>query len=323
MYNVVVIGVGALGIRHFQALLQCKEPIKLYVVDNSDSSLAKAKEMLDAHVEKSIENVVMTKSLTDLPESIDVAIIATSSNVRAQIISDLVLEKKVRFLVLEKVLFQKISDYHAIGNLLSEHNVKAWVNCPRRMMSGHKKIREVFRDEQVQQVIIQGGDWGLGCNSIHMIDLISFITGSYQEVICNGELLDKNIIESKRTGFLEFTGTLTGKINGGTSFTITSNANSNEPLTMYFVGQKILAIVKESNETAFISTDGFSFEEIEIPILYQSQLSNLVAEQLLRTGDCELTPYHISASLHIPMIETFIEHQLKCGKGDKELCMIT
>lgn len=323
MYNVAIIGVGKLGIRHFQAILQCKEPINLYTIDTSDSSIEKAKEMLETFEDRIIENVIISSNIVDLPEVIDVAIIATSSNVRAQIISDLILQKKVRYLVLEKVLFQRKEDYKKIDDLLSKYNVRTWVNCPRRMMLGHKKIRELFRDEQIKQVVIQGGNWGLGCNTIHMIDLISFFTGLYQDLICNGELLDKNIIESKRGGFLEFTGTLTGRINDSTSFVITSNANSNEAITMYFLGEKISVIIKENEKKALVSTNGILFQEIEVPILFQSQLSNIVVEQILRTGDCELTPYIVSANLHIPIIEAFIEHQFKCGKGDNELCMIT
>lgn len=323
MYNIALIGAGKLGIRHFEAILKCKESIKLYVVDTSDISIKKVKEVLETFEHGKIEDVIISSSIIDLPEFIDVAIIATSSSVRAQIINNLVMKKKVRYLVLEKILFQKIEDYKKIDNLLCKYNIKTWVNCPRRMMSGHKKIRELFKDEKINQVVIQGGNWGLGCNSIHMIDLIDFFTGLNQGLICNGKLIDKEIIDSKRDGFFEFTGTLTGKINNSTSFVITSNANSNEAITMYFFGEKNSVIIKENEEKAFISKNGIFFQEIRVPILYQSQLSNIVIEQILRTGDCELTPYKISVNLHIPIIETLIEHQIKCGKGDKKLCMIT
>ena len=323
MYNLVIIGVGKLGIRHLQASLLCKVPIKLHIIDVSNDSIKNAKEMIESLKNKELEDYVFSNKIKDLPDTIDLVIVATSANVRAPIIKNLIAQKKVCYMVLEKVLFQRVEDYYEIGKLLEHHNVKTWVNCPRRMMIGYKRIQEIFNQERLQNVVIQGGNWGLGCNSIHMIDLISYFIGSKKGLVCNGELLDKTIIESKRSGFLEFTGTLSGKIGDDTRFIITSNANNDEPIIMYFFGGKTTLIVKENEKKAFFTTDGLQYQDMDLPILFQSQLSNIFIEEILKTGDCELTQYDISTELHIPIIKTFIKHQIQYGEGDDELCMIT
>jgi predicted dehydrogenase len=322
MYNVAVIGIGSLGLRHFQALLGCTENINLYAVDNSQNSMDKARDLANSSEGKLVNNIVITSNLRDLPENLDMVVIATSSNVRAAIIKELLLQSTIKYLILEKVLFQCINDYYEIEELLNSSNVKTWVNCSRRMMSGHKKIKELLAGEHISNVVIHGGSWGLGCNSIHMLDLISFIIDEFSSLTCNGQMLDKNVINSKREGFIEFTGSLTGKLNDSISYVITSSADSNEPITMYFLGENLRVIIKENLRIAYL-VKGDDIECIEVPIMYQSQMTNIVAEQLLRTGDCELTPFSVSCRLHIPMLQTFIKHQMKYWDGGEERCMIT
>lgn len=323
MANIAVIGVGSLGVRHFQALLNCKNTLNIYIVDVSTISLNKAQEIYETEANKKNHSATYSTSIKSLPRDIDIAIIASSSNVRVQLIEELVNSKNIRYLVLEKVLFQQIEDYDRVGNLLKSKNIRTWVNCPRRMVEGYKKLRESLMDDIIEHVIVKGGSWGLGCNSIHMIDLIAYLSNNNESLQCFGNLLDDDIIESKRSGYIEFTGSLVGRLGESKRFILTSDLNSTEPVIIYIVCRSKTIIVSENKKIANIYNKEGLFMTIKIDIPFQSQLSNLFVDQILTSKDCDLTTYEESAGLHTPLIETLIKHQNKCKIGDGIRCMIT
>lgn len=55
-----------------------------------------------------------------------------------------------------------------------------------------------------------GGDWGLGCNAIHFLDLLTFFTRKVDFELDISHL-DSEIRVSKKERFVEFTGFLLGK----------------------------------------------------------------------------------------------------------------
>ena len=77
----------------------------------------------------------------------------------------------------------------------------------------------------------------MGCNSIHSIDLISFVSGETDFRITSSEL-DIEILASKRKGFLEFTGALHGISSNGSKYSLISYKESNAPRVIKF--QEIL-----------------------------------------------------------------------------------
>ena len=59
-------------------------------------------------------------------------------------------------------------------------------------------------------------------------------------------------------------------------------------------------------------------ESYEVP--YQSELTNGVMSEILRTGNCPLVRYEQSAVMHIPMIKAFLR---KLGRSETDVCNIT
>lgn len=320
MHNVAIIGIGNLGLRHFQAVLNCEQDMNIYIVDTVNESLEKASAMLE---EKHKHSVHKLNNVGELPNELEVVIIATSSNVRAKLTKELLSgDRTVKYLVLEKVLFQTEKDYIEIGELLKEKGVKTWVNCPRRMYDGYKILKQKLENDNVNNVVITGGNWGLGCNSIHMIDMISYLVGELDSIYIRTDMLDPEIIPSKREGFIEFTGTLCGNINNETTFAITSNTDTNEPIRIYISCEKNNILIKENkNCVDIISRD--NFEQIELGLKFQSQLSNIVVEQLINTGECDLPTFETSSKLHLAIINGFLTYMQKQGEARDGVCKIT
>ena len=213
--KVAIIGAGQLGSRHLQAMALTDIPLSLEVVDPSQESLDTAETRYrEVPINPLIEGINFYKKISDLNSNLDIAIIATTSKMRRAVIEQLLEEKSVKYLILEKFLFPDLKDYDTVQKLLLKHKVKAWVNCGRRSVSFYRDLKKIFQSEKNFDMTVSGTKWGLGCNSIHFLDIYAFMSNQ-NRFETDREYLDKNLIDSKRSGYIEFTGTLRIKSSKG------------------------------------------------------------------------------------------------------------
>jgi hypothetical protein len=324
MNSIIIVGAGQLGSRHLQALALLDKPFHIEVVDpsrdNLDTAISRFEE-INGFEQHAVTYHTELKSLTT--NKFDIAILATNANVRSKIIKELLRSNKVGYFILEKVLFQSIREYQEISELLKETDSRAFVNCTRRMFDFYQKLKvSVMNDGPVIMEVI-GNNWGLGCNSIHFVDLFNFLTKDNITIWQNN--LDENFIDSKRVGYKEFTGNLSGRTSSGNSLSLTCYNNGAPNASIRISNQNKRFIIEESLGKAWKSDSNneWKAEEILFSMTYQSQLSHLVVNQLLETDDCMLTPYNISSSLHIPFIQTLLEHFNNYIENKTERCPIT
>ena len=324
MKNIAIIGAGGLGARHLQAIAQIDISITIQVMDISTESLIKAKELYEQVPHENIKRIEFLTDLSALEQTFDIVIIATPSKPRFQIIKELLHTKKIEFLVLEKVLFPRLSEYDEIGTLLNEKNCTAWVNCPRRMWQSYIQLKKQINQQNIE-FTLTGSNWGLGCNSIHYIDLIAYLTGSADSFECDHSNLDSGYIQSKRDGYIEFTGTLTGKSAKCTHFCLTSSKDDETPSTLVITSKNARIKIHEDLQKAYIShkETNWQHEEVTFDTPYQSQLSDKLVSDIIKTGTCQLTPYHESAKLQKAILGAFLLHLKKESGKDVHECMIT
>jgi len=325
MINIAIIGAGQIGSRHLQALSQLNRITNIQIVDPDCESLERARErFLQVQKNKNVQNVEYLKNIVDLNNNLELVIIATTSDVRKEVIEKLLLQKKVRYVILEKVLFQKIKDFAVVNNLLIQNNIKAWVNCPRRIIKFYRQLKSKFREAKKVDYRVSSSNLGIGCNSIHFLDLFTFLTGQTNFVLFSDQL-DSNIIMSKRPEFLEFTGTLYGTSSRGSNIAITSYLKGSAPLIISINSEVISCLIRESEGKAWISekANNWIWEEVSFTIPYQSQITNLVVQDILDTGKCELTNYEESWNIHIPLLKSLIFYLQKQKMEDINLCPIT
>ena len=173
--NVAIVGVGGFGVRHLQGAARIDKSVSIYAVDASPASLDRAKLCIEGLSCKRVKYIKYLYRVDQLPHDIDVAIVATSSVPRKKIAMDLLRHCNVTHLVLEKVLFPTVNDYYEVSSFLEQYpNSKAWVNCPRRMSEFYFMLKEIINNEPIDCFQVDGTEWGLGCNSIHMVDLLAF-----------------------------------------------------------------------------------------------------------------------------------------------------
>lgn len=320
MANICIIGAGQLGSRHLQALKGVKTPLSITVVDPFPASLKTAQERYDCIAGEN-HKITYASDISTVTEAFDLVIVATNSNVRREVVEQLLSRVEVKYMILEKLLFQKKADYETVGKLLAEKGVKTWVNCSMRAMTFYADLPEKIKSGPLSY-LVSGSNYGMITNVIHYIDHIAYLTGCYDfEVITSG--LDRKPMPSKRAGFLELNGTLVLQFADGSNATFTCFADGDAPFLVEIHSKEYRCIVREAERKAWQScaSGGWVWEEVETVIPYQSQMTNILTESLLKTGDCSLVTYKNACKLHLQLLESLCEFLNEHSLGDmKEKC---
>ena len=325
MHRIAVIGAGQLGSRHLQGLARLGLQSEIHVVDPSPDSLKLAAQRFgEMPANASVGAVRYHARIDALPRELEYAIIATSSDVRLAVLEGLLAHSSVRYLMLEKVLFQRVADYARAGEILANHQVRAWVNCPRRTFRIYIQAREFFPAGSLRYFQVRGGDWGLGCNCIHYFDTLGMLTGLVPAEIST-EALDKELIPSKRRGFMEFTGTLRGRFGADAEFEITSIPQSSSRTLVTLRSERRACVIDEIAGCAFFldEDDGGAWRRTEFHVPFVSEQGAIFASGILTDGTCPLPSFEDSVGYHLPIIKALGAHAARYHGGAPEFCPIT
>ncbi|MBN2570161.1 MAG: Gfo/Idh/MocA family oxidoreductase [Deltaproteobacteria bacterium] len=325
MYDIAIIGAGQIGSRHLQAIAKLEGTARVHLADPSEESLRVARERFFEVYERDPGDVelVCSRGIDTVPESVDLAIVATCSNIRAGVVRELVDKKEVNNLILEKVLFQKEAEYYEIGELLKKNNIPTWVNCYMRSRDFYQKLREEIDPDQEVEMRVEGSLWGLGCNSIHFIDYFAYLTGC-ADFSFTASRLDHDLIDAKRPGFKEFSGELEGKNSHGHALILMCRDRGNDPIKITINnGSHHHEIINHIDHVIHSTSDGRHKTEQKASIPFQSQTTNRLVQQIRDHGDCDLTPYRDSMNLHLPLIKIFLDHIQNLSGKSEEICPIT
>ncbi|MGD8567772.1 MAG: Gfo/Idh/MocA family oxidoreductase [Gammaproteobacteria bacterium] len=302
MKNICIIGVGNLGYRHYQALMNIDFDAHLFLVDTNINAV-KSTINSDNYKNPRIKKLWLLSGIDELPNTIDVVIISTNSDVRAHITKQLIENKCVKYILFEKVLFQKISDYHEINDLLSKYGIGAWVNCPLRLYPYYQEIRKWYNDKNIR---CEAFGWDIACNTIHFVDLVEWLSHEKLERVVT-DSLDNLIIESKRKGFIEVTGELRCEFSGGSTLNMTTSEDYIGHRKLVIATDTDLLEVDETTRKCKKIQEGKS-EEYDIKPLYQSELSNFVVKDIIYKHQCQLVSYHESMRQHLMLLIAFKEY---------------
>ena len=176
--NIAVIGSGNVGSRHVQGLANSIAKMNVFVVDPKKNNLEKTKKLIlenNLNNNKNI-NITFNQTISKINDSIDLAIISTNSDVRRQVIEKLVSLNDVKNIILEKIAFQKINDFDFIIKLLNEKKIKSFINFPRRVFKSYHNLKKEISKEKKIYFSVVGRNWGLASNTLHMLDLFSYLT---------------------------------------------------------------------------------------------------------------------------------------------------
>ena len=318
MNTILLAGAGNIGSRHLQGATKSKYDLDIWVYDLSEDALKISKERYEQMPENGNKETHYVTSLEEVPSNIDVAIVASGSKPRASIVKSILASKKVKYMVLEKFLFGKLSEYSEIGNLLKVNGVKTWVNCPYRMFEGYHRLKDKLdSNSPLIASFGNGGNWGLCCNSIHYIDIFMFLTGQEDYIVDLSEL-EPEVLESKRPGYVELIGNLTIKTHRGDTLTL-QTSKEGDFIQQIKIKNGVHSIVIDENSNTINFDDDIS----PLGFAYQSGLTGVLIDDILEKGTCSLSCFETSSHYHILFLNAVAPFINKIKGWDSDACPIT
>ena len=301
-YKILIAGVGNLGSHYLQGLGGYGVELDINVQDISEHALKTARRRWNEAAEPIHPHTISVNQIPgDIPQFIDLAIVATNADVRAKVVRKIASQYNVRYWVLEKVLTQNVNGLDELLRLTARSE-GSWVNTSRRMMPWYRQLREVL--QKGQPLRVYGGDsfWGLACNSVHFLDLVSWWTGE-ELVSLDGSELDSKWYESKRPGFFEVTGILKATFSGGSELVLESRT-----------GGEALRLLVETEEGEWLIDEaegiatGPGGSVIRGRLENQSEMTGRLVKAIQETGRCELPTLAESCRIHRIFLKAILNH---------------
>ena len=315
-FKVLLCGAGELGSRYLQGLKACNSSLEIFVYDPKEKSLMLAKSRWDEISVKDVPHEIsFHTSLKKLNSIIDLAIITTTSDVRLNVVNQVLNSTTVNSWILEKVLAQSAEDIKLLLCSLSDCPY-VWVNIPRREMNWYQEIR-INLDWSSETIFsVSGGNWGLACNSIHFLDLFSWMSGNTIKQI-NTSHLQTNWFESKRKGFWEVNGSLEAVFSDGScSYIHSSDTNDRVQIEIRN------GLVWNINEDEGIAqrNDGFALMgKVDL----QSNITTSIVDSILEKKDCNLPSLAESSQTHKIFLNAMLDHWRENKNSQASILPIT
>ena len=295
MNQVIIIGVGKLGVRHLEAILISQIPSTIWVVDTNKDSVSMA-DQLTTHINHSCDiNFCMV-----MPDKLnfDLAIIATNSKNRFEIAKELLINNSVKNLVLEKIVFPVSSEYSKFINLIDVSGTTCFVNLPRRLFSHYDLVRSFTANSNSFEAKIEGASWGLLSNSLHFIDLIHFLFSEECSIIDLSRLTD--FFPSKREGYMEANGKI--QLNyanrGKVLIECTEGDFNGISILLKFDGKEIEIHEKLEGSMKF----SWESNPRKIQSLMVTYTTSMIFKQLVKENKCNLPTYNEIYKEHLLFI---------------------
>tara|TARA_B100000575_G_scaffold265569_1_gene242226 strand:- start:21 stop:980 length:960 start_codon:yes stop_codon:yes gene_type:complete len=296
---VLIVGCGNIGLRHLQSIC---------FADYPPESISIFDPMV---INKSrLEEIFVQHTGLKLPESLNIhvcntqfgvanpniIIFSSTSDIRDKFLVEYLDRYQNSIFLLEKPIYSLADKYNSTDLVYSN----VYVNYSRRMWPFYQKLRDRgLHGKQKFSLTVSGRQWGAGTNAFHFIDLFSYLTGIVGPQI-NGYA--NKIFPSKRTGFMDFTGSFLSKIDGHT-LTLENESSQNND-SKYEIDIKLGETtykIDENNQKIIKISDG-SIETLPIEIPFQSALtSKFLAD--IETNSVELTPFNDALKNEISLFE--------------------
>ena len=321
-YSIGIFGLGNIGLRHLEGILKSKKNLEISCFDPSQKAWKKAESIFfDHNLGKKTIKFYETIQMSE--KKFDLVIISTNSDIRFKVLQDIFDHSYAQYVILEKVLFQNIKDLKKARRIIEKHKSSAWVNCPRRKWDSYKEVKEILFDKEVLNFTLEGGKWGMSSNAIHFLDLFEWLSSSKIDSIDISKL-DSKIMKSKREGYVELSGIISGELKNSFKFKLISDiSEENLPPKLRIFGNDINILISETNNHISIKKNDGNEEKKFFEICFQSDLSGIILDEILSDGDSELTNFEDSYFQHEILLNSFTEHISKVTKKNIENCPIT
>ena len=255
-FKILIVGLGQLGSRYLQGILTAGLSVAIDAIEPNDRSFDLALGLVGDD-----PTAVRRVSINNLAKHYDIAIVATSAAIRAELVKQISNATNIDNWILEKILAQTEDQLDEIGRMTANTN-GAWVNTPRRRTSIYRALKPSLQAGTPLKLDVSIQNMGLGCNAIHFIDLVSWLSNAEIEHI---DIQTLGWQESKRAGYKDFNGSLIATFTDQSTLSINSSLPSDNIITLTQSG-----VTYDINEAKGYSCDA---NFVEGRVEYQSELT--------------------------------------------------
>ncbi len=312
--NILVVGFGNMGCRHAQSFLSNKEN-KIFIIELNDEVFANNSARIGAG-EGDLERIGF-EGLSD--RKIDFAVIATSAEIRFKLFT-LVLEAGVKNILLEKVVFQSLSQFEEALKLIEKYQAKVHCNFLNRYSNCYNAIKKSIPAGVKVDFSVTGGHFGFACNALHYIDLFEYMTGN--EVY----LQTSNLVKSDKPNvrgakYVEVFGQQIWKTKNGDQLFLSSDEenNSGKGSENHIVIGDLLYIINENTLNQFNINGEGKIEVVKFDMPMASRLTNTLYGQM-KDGSILLPTVQETKNYHVQFFESV---NASLGISKSESCPIT
>lgn len=275
--RILLVGLGNIGSRYLQGCVASEIPISVDIVEPNIDAYHRGVGLVGVNKRDNIE--IARRHIDDLHCIYDLIIIATSSEPRAEIVQNLSGLTSAKGWVLEKVLAQSSDELSQILEALDGE--LAWVNTPRRITPLYRQLKSHISTEGPMNFSVEWDGFSLGCNSIHFIDVVSWLSESQVSDIQIET--EKGWYPAKRLGYSEFDGRVLANFIDGSKLEI-SNICSGDPNIQLKTNASDLSILEMEGVY-----DG-SKKLINRRLEYQSELTPSIISAIVNRETADFLP---------------------------------
>jgi hypothetical protein len=189
------------------------------------------------------------------------------------------------------------------------------------MFPFYASLKQFFGDEPPVSMQVTGTNWGLGCNGVHFADLFAYLSED-SELKYDAHLLDSVVHPSKREGFYEFSGTLVGR-HAGKQIELQASVTGTARHLIVLRSSSKIAIVDEVGGVARLLAEDGVWVEQQFSMPYQSQLTGIIASEVLAGRAPSLPDFATSSRIHVAFIEPLLAHFNGVSGTNVSACPIT
>jgi len=297
-YNLLIIGLGNIGLRHLQSISKINHKFKIFLYDtNIERSTYKKK--IEKY--KNVNHRIIFSKFEKLnQEYFDVIFICTTAHKRYELLDKIVKTVSFKFMIIEKLLEQNASKLSKIKRIFKNNN-NIFVNTPRRTMAVYKNINKLINNKLIY-VEITGGNWGLACNFIHYADLIYYWTNKKIKDVHTNHL-NKKWHNSKRKDYFEIYGEIKIVFKDNINLTLKCN-NSNKERIMKIINGNDKIQYNEKTGIILLNNKIYNNKKINL----QSCMTKKIVTNLLFKQTSELPKLNESIDLHMEVINKLKKH---------------
>lgn len=314
--TIMVVGCGNIGRRHIEALAATGVPMRVIGIEPG----AEARAQAEALVASFANGSTVFADMDQVPDTADLVIIATSAAHRRTAFENMLSRCSPKAVIFEKVLFTTRADLDAVGEILTDRSIPAYVNCGRRGFPAYDRLRDLLATQNGLSMEVKGAGWNLGSNAIHFLDLAEHVLGD-RVVALDEAGLDPIPQPARIPGCVDLFGTLRGNLAGGGTIAITQHRAPGEPVSITFFGDGQSWRVEEGAKKLVYRNAAGEETEQTFETLFVSGMPYLYTEIIDGKG-CRLTPYEQSSAQHVLFLDAF-RRRLNLSNSEDVPCPIS